>query len=363
MQPQRYNNFWNIQPLMDKISYFHRRLLEWYEVNHRVLPWRETLDPYRIWVSEIILQQTRVAQGYDYYLRFIGRFPDVVSLAEAPEDEVLLLWQGLGYYSRARNLHKAAQQIMERHEGVFPTDYESVRMLQGIGDYTAAAICSFAYNQAYAVLDGNVYRVLSRLFDEETPMDTTQGKRVFKRLAEQILNRTEPAAHNQAMMEFGALYCTPTTPDCARCPLQIHCAAYSHNTVPFLPVRKPIAPLKNRYLNYIVYRSVKDETLIHRREGQDIWKHLYEFPLWESDRLFAKADLAEYLPVGTRLEREINLTHILSHQRLHTRFFFVVCDELPSVELLPADDFLRISWENLADYALSRLTLRALERI
>ncbi len=355
---------------MHNLSHFHRQLLQWYDLNHRILPWRETIDPYKIWISEIILQQTRVAQGYDYYLRFINRFPDVVSLAEAPEDEVLLLWQGLGYYSRARNLHKAAQQITERHEGVFPHDYESVRALQGIGDYTAAAICSFAYNQAYAVLDGNVYRVLARLFDEETPMDTTQGKKVFKALAEQILNHEEPAAHNQAIMEFGALYCTPTNPDCAHCPLQIHCEAYAHNTVSFLPVRKPLAPLKDRYLNYIIYRSTANETLIHRREKQDIWKHLYEFPLWESDHLFTHAELSAHLSADATLCTEINLKHILSHQRLHTRFFYVTCDVLPhsnhlseDANHLPEDDFQRISWESLDDYALSRLTLRALEKL
>ncbi len=348
---------------MDNLSHFHRHLLAWYASNHRILPWRETTDPYKIWISEIILQQTRVVQGYDYYLRFINRFPDVQALAEAPEDEVLLLWQGLGYYSRARNLYKAALQIMERHNGVFPTAYDDVRALQGIGDYTAAAICSFAYNQPHAVLDGNVYRFLSRLFDEETPMDTTQGKRVFRALAEKVLNHAEPAAHNQAIMEFGALFCTPTNPDCEHCPLQIHCEAFVHHTVEFLPVRKPIAPLKDRYLNYIIYRSAAGETLIHRREKQDIWKHLYEFPLRESDHLFTAAEYANYLPAQAIVSAEINLTHILSHQRLHTRFVSVVCVDLPDTSFLPDSDYQSISWDSLADYALSRLTLRALEKL
>ncbi len=344
---------------MNNLTYFHRQLLAWYDANHRILPWRETDNAYYIWISEIILQQTRVAQGYDYYLRFIDRFPNVQSLAEAPEDEVLLMWQGLGYYSRARNLHKAAQQIMERHQGIFPVDYNDVRALQGIGDYTAAAICSFAYNQAYAVLDGNVYRVLARLFDEETPMDTTKGKKVFKALAEQILNHNEPAVHNNAIMEFGALYCVPTNPACESCPLQVHCKAVAHNTVNLLPVRKPIAPLKDRYLNYIVYQSIDRKTLIHRREEKDIWKHLYEFPLYESDHLWEFHELSAYLPVGSTLVREKTLKHILSHQRLHARFFFVSCSQLPTI--LPHNNYLPIAWESLADYALSRLTLRALE--
>ncbi len=343
---------------MNKFVHFHRQLLQWYDSNHRILPWRETADPYKIWISEIILQQTRVAQGYAYYLRFIDRFPDVASLAAAPEDDVLLLWQGLGYYSRARNLHKAAQQIIERHNGVFPHKYEDVRALQGIGDYTAAAICSFAYNQPYAVLDGNVYRVLARLFDEETPMDTTQGKKVFKKLAEEALNCAEPAHHNQAIMEFGALYCTPTNPDCEHCPVQVHCEAYAHNTVSLLPVRKPIAPLKDRYLNYIIYLSADGQTLIHRREKQDIWKHLYEFPLYESEHLFTRHELTPYLPQGAVVWVEKDFTHILSHQRLHARFFFVRCESLPQLT-----DYRCVDWDDLQDYAFSRLTLNALSAI
>ncbi len=347
---------------MNNLAHFHRQLLAWYDTNHRILPWRETDNAYYIWISEIILQQTRVAQGYDYYLRFIDRFPNVQTLAEAPEDEVLLMWQGLGYYSRARNLHKAAQQIMERHNGVFPHQYDDVRALQGIGDYTAAAICSFAYNQAYAVLDGNVYRVLARLFDEETPMDTPAGKRLFHKIADNILNHHEPALHNNAIMEFGALYCVPTNPACESCPLQVHCKAFTNNTVALLPVRKPISPLKDRYLNYVIYQSATGQTLLHRREGQDIWKHLYEFPLYESDHLFTTSDLQSILPAGATLVSEKTIKHTLSHQRLHARFFCIRCAELPSSHL-PHDNYLAIDWENLSDYALSRLTLRALESL
>ncbi len=349
------------QQLLYNLSHFHRQLLNWYDSNHRILPWRETQDPYKIWISEIILQQTRVAQGHNYYLRFINRFPTVADLASAPEDEVLLLWQGLGYYSRARNLHIAAQQIMEQHGGIFPTEWKDVRNLKGIGDYTAAAICSFAYNQPYAVLDGNVYRVLARLFDEETIMDIPAGKRLFHALADEILNRENPAAHNQAIMEFGALYCTPTSPDCEHCPLQVHCQAYANHTVDFLPVRKPRTALKERYLNYLIFRSEDNQTLIYRREKQDIWKHLYEFPLIESDHLFTHKDLLPYLPAGAHIVNEKTLTHVLSHQRLHARFFWISSPTLPAAHQLPTNKHLPITWEALDDYALSRLTLRALE--
>lgn len=197
-------------PIRDvKPSEISRVLIQWYEINRRELPWRETSDPYKIWISEVILQQTRVAQGLEYYNRFVERFPDVSSLAEAGEDELMKMWQGLGYYSRARNLHTAAREIVERYAGVFPTDYHDVRSLKGIGDYTAAAICSFAYNQPYATVDGNVYRVLARLFGIDLPIDTPAAKRRFVELATDLLDRQQAALHNQAMMEFGALQCVP----------------------------------------------------------------------------------------------------------------------------------------------------------
>ncbi len=346
---------------MQKKEYFQRELLKWYDINHRILPWRETTEPYRIWISEIILQQTRVSQGYDYYLRFINRFPDVQTLAKVNEDEVLLYWQGLGYYSRARNLHTAAQQIIERHNGVFPIDYNDVRALKGVGDYTAAAICSFAYNQPYAVLDGNVYRVLARLFDDETVMDTTQGKKHFHQLATDILNTNEPSLHNQAMMEFGALYCVPQNPDCEHCPLQIHCQAYAHHTVELLPVRKPTASLKDRYLNYFIFLLPDDITLIYRREKQDIWKHLYEFPLIESDHLLTPEEINKYMPNGSKLKASRSFTHILSHQRLHAQFNMIEVQDICELNNLPIETYIRISLSKLSDFALSRLTLKAID--
>ena len=209
----------------NKILDMNGLLLDWYEQNRRDLPWRNTQDPYLIWVSEIILQQTRVAQGLDYFVRFTNRFPDVAALASASEEEVLKYWQGLGYYSRARNMHAAARMVMEQHGGIFPSDYASVRALKGIGDYTAAAIVSFAWNQPYPVVDGNVYRVLSRWYALDTPIDSTSGKKLFAQLAEEQLNRKAPGLHNQAMMELGAIQCVPQHPDCGVCPFQEHCLA------------------------------------------------------------------------------------------------------------------------------------------
>lgn len=213
-------------------------LIRWYADNHRRLPWRETSDPYLIWLSEVILQQTRVAQGLDYFRRFVARFPDVRSLAEAPQDEVLKLWQGLGYYSRARSLHTAAKDIMARFGGRFPEDYEAVRSLCGVGDYTAAAICSFAYELPYAAVDGNVYRVLSRVYDVDLPVDDAAGKRYFAELAQSLLDPVRPGLQNQATMEFGALQCVPQRPDCGACPLADRCLAQAHGTVGRRPVKR-----------------------------------------------------------------------------------------------------------------------------
>ena len=201
---------------MDRLQ---ETLLQWYAENHRDLPWRHQPTPYHVWISEVILQQTRVSQGYEYYQRFIGKWPTVGDLARASEEEVLKMWQGLGYYSRARNLHRCAKQVVEQHGGVFPADYEQLKKLQGIGNYTAAAIASIAFGLPHAVVDGNVYRVLSRLFDIDTPININEGQQLFARLADEMLNREQPSLHNQALMEFGALHCTPKNPDCLHCPL------------------------------------------------------------------------------------------------------------------------------------------------
>lgn len=324
-------------------EYFYSQLVGWYESHHRILPWRETEDPYCIWISEIILQQTRVDQGMDYYLRFIERFPDLSSLAAAKEDDVLRLWQGLGYYSRARNIYKASHQVSE-----MPRTYEGLRQMAGIGDYTAGAIASFAYNLPHPALDGNVYRVLARLTDCEMAFDTSAGKKHFHQVAEELLDREHPRLFNSAIMEFGALYCVPQHPDCEHCPLQIFCEAYQHNTVDLLPVRKPRPKIRDRYLIYTIYLS-DNQTLIHQRRGNDIWRHLWEFPLEEVDE--------------SRFEQEskrhgVVLTHQLSHQRLHAIFTLQRVQQLPT---LPGTCVVRLG--DLDDYAFSRLTLRALEQL
>lgn len=387
----------------------YRALYRWYDQYHRVLPWRDTTDPYCIWLSEIILQQTRVAQGMDYYLRFVGRFPDVRSLADADEDEVLRYWQGLGYYSRARNLHKAAKLIVERNWLPFPAIWEQLRQLPGVGDYTAGAIASFAYDLPYPAMDGNVYRVVARLFDCDLPFDTSAGKRHFHTLIDSLLDRDHPRLFNSAIMEFGALYCTPTLTDgeggsaCPRCPLALYCQAHAHHTAELLPVRKPRPTLRDRYLNYFILlaptqdaqktaetsssdgvaalfapfsdamptlfdapqntsfgaESTALSTLLHRREGKDIWHHLYEFPLLESDHLLGTEEATSLL--GTADWHSLDLRHILSHQRLHARFFLCRVDHLPDASDLFADAF-PVPLSRLDDYALSRLTLRALHR-
>ena len=259
---------------MDNISDI---LLDWYARHGRDLPWRRTRDPYRIWLSEVILQQTRVAQGMDYYLRFTERFPDVGSLAAAPEDEVLKLWQGLGYYSRACNLHAAARQVAERFGGVFPRSYDEVRSLRGVGDYTAAAVCSAAYDAPCAVLDGNVFRVLARLFDIDLPIDSTAGKRTFAELAQTQLDMRCPGRYNQAVMDFGALQCTPAQPGCADCPLAARCLALAAGTVAERPVKQAKTKVRDRWFNYL-HVTCGDRTLLRRRGEGDIWQGLYEFP-------------------------------------------------------------------------------------
>ncbi len=336
------------------IPLFQQALYRWYEANKRILPWRETQDPYKIWISEIILQQTRVAQGLDYYLRFIDRFPTVQDLAAAFEDEVLLLWQGLGYYSRARNLHKAAKMIGSRGvegRGVgFPDSFEELRQLPGVGDYTAGAIASFAYNLPYPAMDGNVYRVLARLFDDDTVFDTNQGKKHFHILDETLLDKEQPRLFNSAIMEFGALYCTPQNPDCEHCELRRFCLGYAHHTVEVLPLRKVKKALKDRYLHYIIYIDKEGYTLIHQRNQKDIWQHLWEFALITDET--AKPAKPAQQPVG---HTQLTLTHVLSHQRLHARFEVCRCDELPLM-----DGMVRVGWKELENYAFSRLTLRAL---
>ena len=324
--------FCNFAPKMENL---YRHLYHWYEINHRILPWRETEDPYAIWLSEIILQQTRVAQGMEYYMRFLNRWPTVEDLAKADEAEVLREWQGLGYYSRARNLHKAAKMIGSS----FPKTFEEIRALPGVGDYTAGAIASFAYNLPYPAMDGNVYRVVARLLDIDEAFDTSAGKKLFHKKIEELLDREHPRLFNSAIMEFGALHCTPALGDaCMTCPLQECCMGYAHGTAEVLPVRKPRPKVRDRWFTYHVYLC-GDETLIRRREEKDIWYHLYEFPCTEG-----------------QTEDKYPFTHVLSHQKLHARFIVHNVQKMPDIA-----GTICIHWDELNDYALSRLTLRALD--
>lgn len=358
-------------------SLIYKHLYEWYEINHRILPWRETDDPYFIWLSEVILQQTRVAQGMDYYMRFVTRWPKVEDLAAAEEGEVLREWQGLGYYSRARNLYKASQMIVDSQKSnvengtqsayIFPRTYEEIRALPGIGDYTAGAIASFAYNLPYPAMDGNVYRVVARLMDIDEPFDTTSGKKRFHKEMEQLLDRENPRLFNSAIMEFGALYCTPVLDNaCGSCPLKDICLGYLHNTADLLPVRKARPKVRDRWFTYHIYvqrdkgQSTKDKvqstkeneayTLIQRRENpKDIWYHLYEFPCEEQENEQS---------YNTQVTKGIELTHILSHQKIHARFIIHRVQKMPDI---PGTILIR--WSELDDYALSRLTLRAVDTL
>lgn len=336
---------------------FGRILIEWYQDNRRDLPWRRTKNPYLIWISEIILQQTRVAQGYDYYQRFIKRFPDVFSLADADEDEVMKYWQGLGYYSRARNLHAAARSMAET--GGFPKTYKEVLALKGVGEYTAAAICSFAYGMPYAVVDGNVYRVLSRWLGIETPIDSTEGKRIFAEVAVELLDKAQPGLYNQAIMDFGALQCTPVSPNCMFCPFIDTCVARQKGLVDTLPVKLHKAKVTNRYFNYI-YVRMGAHTLINKRTGNDIWKNLYELPLIETEsevpeeKFYALPQWQEMLAEGevpsVRLVQK-GVKHVLSHRVIYANFYEVILPE----NAASFAQYQRIRIEDLHKFAVSRL--------
>lgn len=338
-------------------------LLKWYAGNKRELPWRDTKDPYAIWISEIILQQTRVVQGYDYFLRFVHRFPDVQALASASEDEVMKYWQGLGYYSRARNLHAAAKSM----NGVFPMTYPEVRALKGVGDYTAAAICSFAYSMPYAVVDGNVYRVLARYFGIETPIDSTEGKKIFAALAEEMLDKSHPADYNQAIMDFGAIQCTPQNPNCLFCPLSDSCSALSEGKVMRLPVKQHKTKTTNRYFNYIYVRTGA-YTLVHKRTENDIWKNLFELPMIETEKDLSEEEFQScqqlhelFAEVSGELKvRSVvrNVKHVLSHRVIYANFYEV---ELPE-GISSFSGYQKIRVEDLEQYAVPRLIHAFLEK-
>lgn len=288
---------------------FSKNIRNWYNIHKRDLPWRNTNDPFKIWLSEIILQQTRVSQGLNYYIKFTNRFKNVKHLAEASEDEILSMWQGLGYYSRGRNLRKAAIQVMEEYNGKFPTDSKELKKLKGIGDYSSAAIASFSSNEKIAVVDGNVYRVLSRLFGISTPIDSTSGKKEFNDLANTLISPNHPAEHNQAIMEFGAKQCTPKKPSCHKCIFSSNCEALNLNSVFELPIKSKKLKKKSRYFHFFL--DIKDDQiLIEKRSERGIWANLYQLPLIESE----DGPLPKIKPI-------FETKHLLSHQKLYCSFY------------------------------------------
>lgn len=357
---------------------FSAEIIRWYQENKRDLPWRRSRDPYVIWLSEVILQQTRVDQGLPYFHRFLERFPDIRSFAEASEDDILRLWQGLGYYSRARNMHRAARQVMEEHEGRFPVDYDSLIRLKGVGEYTAAAIASFAGGEARAVVDGNVFRLLARYFGIDTAINSGRGKKEFQLLADELIDSRKPGIYNQAIMEFGSRQCKPRNPDCSLCVLQLDCRALRENRVDSLPVKQKSGPSRNRYFNYLVVED-GDRLLMNKRGPRDIWENLYELPLIETnqpvlpgfleenDRNSANSTYREFLEaVGEYFGPQASLSyvdgpvkHVLSHQNLYV-VFWSVTDYTPRFEKKVSWDYVDI--KQLNNLAKPKLIFSFLER-
>ncbi|MFI5204920.1 MAG: A/G-specific adenine glycosylase [Flavobacteriales bacterium] len=318
------------------MTQFSEQIRQWYLLNFRKLPWRETKNPYKIWVSEVILQQTRVNQGLEYYNTFISEFPTVKSLAEAREGQVLKIWQGLGYYSRARNMHKAAKQVMRQHKGKFPMDYDGLIGLPGIGPYTAAAISSFASNEIRAVVDGNVLRVLARYFLIEEPVNSLKGKKIIDRLADELIDKNHPGDHNQAIMELGALVCTPK-PVCPLCPVSETCQALRKKKTEELPVKIPKATVRNRYIRYYFIHDGQS-FLLRKRSGNDIWKGMFDLPSAESEKKIKPSQEKEFLKQTFKSARFIKkpvgkpLVHLLSHRKLYIEFVSVHVRKLPVLE-------------------------------
>lgn len=345
------------------MDFFGQKLIKWYKINRRDLPWRRTSDPYKIWLSEIILQQTQVIQGLSYYHKFSENYPTVKHLANAPIDEVMKLWQGLGYYSRARNLHETAKYIHTYYKGVFPKTYPEIRELKGVGDYTAAAIASMAYNLPHAVVDGNVYRVLSRVFNIDLPIDTGEGKKYFQNLADELLPKKHAAEYNQALMEFGALYCRPSNPDCAHCVLMEHCGAFANDKVSELPVKSKKTKVTDRYLNYFVFTH-KQFIYISKREKKDIWQGLYEFYLVEtakrtgSETILKQKEIKQIVPAKNFTVKSVSkeYKHILSHRQLFAKFYHLEIKKAFSDKRL-----IKVKIKDINKYAFPRLIERYLK--
>lgn len=336
------------------MDFFSSKIIKWYSQHKRELPWRNTKDPYKIWLSEIILQQTQVKQGLPYYQKFIKTFPSVSELANANEEEVLKLWQGLGYYSRARNLHFAAKQIHQA--GFFPKEYKNIITLKGVGEYTAAAIASFAFKLPYAVVDGNVFRLLSRFYGIDTPIDTSKGKREFSEIAQTLLVKKEPDTHNQAIMEFGSQMCKPKQPNCNSCPLRDECVAFANNTIHLLPIKKGKVKVKTVFFEYFFFK-MNGYTLVNKRANDGIWQNMYEFPLITTNDLKNTEEILNHNQfeswvkgIDFIIESISEFKHILSHRKINARFWEINCQNT-----LPASNFQKIKIETIDKLAVSRL--------
>ena len=344
-------------PLLKK---FAGLLLQWHQQLDRPLPWKGSTNPYLIWLSEILLQQTRVEQGLPYYLNFVDLFPTVFDLAHASEDEVLKAWEGLGYYNRARNLHFTAKYIAFECEGVFPHSYDGWLALKGVGPYTAAAIVSFAFNLPYAVVDGNVFRVLSRIFGIDTPINSTSGKKAFHHLANQVLDKTNPAAYNQAIMDFGAVHCKPKKPLCSTCPFQGHCRAFQEGTVDILPVKLKKVKRKNRYLHFVVL-EVMEQVVLEKRTGKDVWRGLHAFPCLEGIDLDPTLQqLSDFVvdsfgvPTDDLTFEKVSLPfkQLLTHQKIMAKFWLF---KAPAVTLVEDRSQFMVDRKNLRKFAFPKI--------
>ena len=336
------------------MDFFSSKIIEWYSQHKRELPWRNTKDPYKIWLSEIILQQTQVKQGLPYYQKFIKTYPSVSELANANEEDVLKLWQGLGYYSRARNLHFAAKQIHQT--GFFPKEYKDIIRLKGVGEYTAAAIASFAFKLPYAVVDGNVFRLLSRFYGIDTPIDTSKGKREFSEIAQTLLVKEEPDTHNQAIMEFGSQMCKPKQPNCNSCPLRVECVAFANNTIHLLPVKKGKVKVKTVFFEYFFFK-MNGYTLVNKRTDNGIWQNMYEFPLITTNDFKNTEEILNHNQfeswvkgIEFIIESISEFKHILSHRKINARFWEINCQNT-----LPTSNFQKIKIETIDKLAVSRL--------
>lgn len=333
---------------------FYNNLINWYLQNKRDLPWRQTKDPYKIWLSEIILQQTKVAQGMPYYLNFINKYPTVFHLAKAKEQDILKLWQGLGYYSRARNLHFSAKYIVANLKGKFPTTYNEIIKLKGVGDYTASAIASICFNEPTAVVDGNVYRVLARFFQIKTPINSTKGIKEFKETAQELISIKQPGNYNQAIMDLGATICTPKKAYCNQCPVNYGCLSFKNKTILQFPVKEKKVKISKKYFNYLVINTPNKSTFLEKRE-KGIWKNMYQFPLIETEKTASLKTIITH-KTFKKLTKNIESTvtsyhtkqivHKLSHLHLYTKFWIVEANQTP---------LFSFSWQEIEQYPVPKL--------